>query len=54
MVLLLFFFNLEHKSVEGKKMYSLRNSHGCDTSDPIEMCRLVVDFYSKLFSTEHR
>ncbi len=36
-----------------KKMYSLKYSHGRDTSDPTEMRRLVVDFYSKLYLTEN-
>ncbi len=38
-----FFFNLEHKSVQDKKMYSLKNIHGRDTSDPTEMRRMVVE-----------
>lgn len=48
-----FFFNLEHKSVQENKMLSLKNSNGHDTSDPVEMRRLAVDFYSKLYSAEN-
>lgn len=33
-------------------MYNLKNSHGHNTSDPVEMRRMAVDFYSKLYSAE--
>lgn len=41
-----FFFNLERKSGQEQEMYSLKNSDGHETSNPAEMRRLAVDFYS--------
>lgn len=53
MLLLLFFFNLECKAAQDKQMYSLKDSTGRIISDPVEMRRLAVDFYSTLFAADN-
>lgn len=47
-----FFFNLERKSVQVNQMYNLKNDNGQCTSEPVEMRRLAVKFYSQLYSPE--
>lgn len=47
-----FFFNLERKSVQVNQMYNLKNDNGQCTSEPVEMRRLAVNFYSHLYSPE--
>ncbi len=49
----LFFFNLERKAAQDKQMYSLKNSVGRIISDPVEMRRMDVDFYSTLFAADN-
>lgn len=48
-----FFFNLERKAAQDKQNDSLNDSAGRITSDPVEMRRLAVDFYSTLFAAEN-
>lgn len=47
-----FFFNLERKAGQEKQMYCLKDNDGQETSDPVTMRRLAVDFYSDLFAAE--
>ncbi len=47
-----FFFNLEHKVGQQKLMLSLKDNNGHVTSDPQEMRKIAVDFYSNLYATE--
>jgi len=47
-----YFFNLERKKSQQKQMYSLKDDNGNVTSDPLEMRRLAVSFYSSLYSAE--
>lgn len=48
-----FFFNLEHKRAQEKQMLCLKNNNGHCISDPVEMRRLDVDFYSHLYSAKN-
>lgn len=47
-----YFFNLERKVSEQKQMYSLKDNYGRVTSNPLEMRRIAVDFYSSLYDAE--
>lgn len=39
-----YFFNLERKAGQEKQMYILKDNNGHNTSDPIVMRKLAVDF----------
>ena len=47
-----FFFNLERSVAQGKQMVCLRLPGGNLTSEPAEMRRHAVDFYTDLFGAE--
>lgn len=47
-----YFFNLEKKSVQQKQMYHLRRPDGVITSDPLEIRKLAVNFYTDLYDVE--
>ena len=44
-----YFFNLERKTVKQKQMTFLRSTNGTLTSDPAEMRRLAVQYYTELY-----
>ncbi len=41
-----YFFHLEKKSVQQKQMYHLRRPDGVITSDPVEIRKLALNFYT--------
>lgn len=45
-----FFFNLEKSSHDRQALVSVRKDDGTITTDPVEVRRLAVDFYSDLFT----
>lgn len=47
-----FFFNLEKKHSQSNVMHGIRKANGTVTSDPQEMRRLAVDFYTNLYAKE--
>ena len=47
-----FFFKLERKVREQNLMLHLKDSNGTVTTDPSEMRKLAMDFYSSLFSAD--
>lgn len=47
-----FFLNLKRGKAQKKAMYCLRCPDGTETSDPMEMRRIAVHFYSELFKAE--
>lgn len=47
-----FFFSLERKTGQEKLMHFLKDNNGHNTSDPITMRRLAVNFYSDLYASE--
>jgi len=47
-----YFFNLEKKTVQYKQMHYLRCKNGNITTNPSEMRKLAMDFYSVLYSAE--
>lgn len=48
-----YFFNLEQKADQEKQMYILKDNNGHNTSDPIVMQKLAVDFYSNLYDDDN-
>ncbi|XDV49743.1 hypothetical protein PO909_018933 [Leuciscus waleckii] len=48
-----YFFNLEKKSTTQKQMYHLRRHDGSITTDPAEIRKMSVDFYSQLYASEN-
>lgn len=48
-----YFFNLEWKSGQEKQMYALKDNNGHNTSDPVVMCKVAVDFYCNLLAVEN-
>ncbi len=47
-----YFFHLEKKSVQQKQMYHLRRPDGVITSDPVEIRKLALNFYTDLYGAE--
>lgn len=47
-----FFFSLEQIAGQEKLMKFLKNSNGHNTSDPVIMRRLAVNFYSDLYASK--
>ena len=47
-----FFFNLERRAGQSKQMMSLKSVDGQETSDPVEMRRWAVRFYTELYAAE--
>ncbi len=47
-----YLFNLERKAGQEKQMHALKDNNGRNTSDPVVMHKLAVDFYTGLYSAE--
>lgn len=47
-----YFFNLEKKSVLQKQLCHIRCPNGSITSDPLEIRKMTIDFYSKLYCAQ--
>ncbi len=47
-----YLFSLERKARQEKQMHALKDNNGHNTSDPVVMRRLAVDFYTDLYSAE--
>ncbi len=48
-----YLFNLERKAGQEKQMHALKDNNGRNTSDPVVMHKLAVDFYTDLYSAEN-
>jgi len=48
-----FFFNLGKENTTQQQMYHLRRHDGSITTDPVEIRKMSVDFYSQLYASEN-